>query len=41
MLAATLTLAALTFLLVLDDTPADENRQAIPVESDDRDTLSR
>jgi hypothetical protein len=41
MLTATLTLAALTILLALDGTNEDENRQVIPVESDNRDTLSR
>ncbi len=41
MLTATLTLAALNLLLALDGTNEDDNRQAIPVESDERDTLSR
>lgn len=41
MLTATLTLTALTLLLALDDTHADDGLQAIPVESNQRDTLSR
>ncbi len=41
MLTATLTLAALTLLLALDGTNEDDHRQAIPVESDERDAHSR
>lgn len=41
MLTATLILAALTLLLAVDDTHVDDGLQAIPVESDQRDTLSR
>lgn len=41
MLATTFILAALTLLLAVDDTHADDGRQAIPVESEDRNTLSR
>lgn len=41
MLAATLTLAALTILLALDDTSSDANSQAIRVEPDDHTPLSR
>ncbi len=41
MLAATLTLAALTVLLTLDDTLSDDNRQTVAVESDEHAPHSR
>lgn len=41
MITATFILAALTLLIVLDDSDNHDNRQTIPVEAKDRDTLSR
>jgi hypothetical protein len=41
MITATFILAALTLLIVLDDSDNHDNRPAIPVEASDRDALSR